>query len=125
MEQATQNKANWVSRQEIIEEGAVTGYVYTSDKGALKFTSVNGQGQERFLFCLMPSHLPYVMGANIAGIVQSEDYKNIIEANEKHKAQAKLSQQVQKQVQREALKAQAALEALQRLGVDTSKLLNK
>lgn len=123
MDNQNQTKANWVARQEIIENGAVTGYVYTSDKGALKFVSVNAQGQERFLFCLMPSHLHYVTGFDIKAYAEGEEYGAIMHQALLNKEREKLSSQTSKEIQKQALKAQAALEALKRLGIDTTKLV--
>ena len=122
MDNQNQTKANWVTRQEIIENGAVTGFVYTSDKGALKFVSVNAQGQERFLFCLMPSHFPYVTGFDIKSYSESEDYTAIRHQALLNKEREKLNSQTSKEIQKQALIAQSALEALKRLGVDTTKL---
>lgn len=118
-----QQKANWIARREIVEKQSVTGFVYISDKGALKFVSVDGNGQERFLFCIMPQHLPYLNNFDTKALAESEDYKNIREGAIKAREKAKVEQKVQKEIERQALKAQAALEQLARLGVDTTKLV--
>lgn len=123
MENKNESKANWIARQEIIENGAVTGFVYTSEKGALKFVSVTPEGQERFLFCLMPSHLPYVANFDVRAYTQGEEYGAIMHQALLNKEREKLNSQTSKEIQRQALKAQAALEALKRLGIDTTKLV--
>lgn len=122
MDNQDKAKANWVARQEIVEDGAVIGYVDTSDKGALKFTSVNQSGQERFLFCLMPSHLHYISAFDVKAYSQGEEYGTIMHQALLNKERAKVEGQKTKEIQKQALTAQAALEALKRLGVDVSKL---
>lgn len=109
-------QANWVHSFNLPEQAV---RVYVSDKGSFKLMSIQPSGEERFMLCLQPAHVETLV--NIAGdignFLSSPEYK-AIEANKPLvKERQKIATQLQREQDKAMRNAQAAIEALSRLGL--------
>lgn len=114
MTNTTKQPANWIHSFNV--EG---GRVYVSDKGALKLVTIQPNGMERFLMCLMPAQATFLANAagDIGNFLVSDEYKAIEHNKELNKEKNKISKQMENEKTKALRTAQAAIEALQRLGV--------
>ena len=119
MTQTTKQPANWIHSFNV--EG---GRVYVSDKGALKLVTIQPNGMERFLMCLMPAQATFLANAagDIGNFLISDEYKAIEHNKELNKEKNKIASQMVKHQEVALRKAQAAIEELQRLGLKVDDL---
>lgn len=114
MTNATKQPANWIHSFNVPE-----GRVYVSDKGALKLVTIQPNGMERFLMCLMPNQAKFLANSagEIGNFLVSDQYKAIEHDKELNKEKNKIARQMDNEKAKALRTAQAAIEALQRLGV--------
>ena len=119
MYQDNKQPANWIHSQAI---GDNEGKIYISDKGAVKITRFNSNGQEQFVTCLTPTSLNLLSLINITDLLNSPEYQAVLKAKEDNKAQTYMAKRMAQEQEKAAKKVQAALDQLKILGVDVSTL---
>lgn len=109
-------QANWVHSFNIPDQAL---RVYVSEKGAFKIVTMQPSGEERFMLCLQPAHVEALVNAagDIGNFLSSPEYK-AIEANKPLvKERQKIATQLEREKDKAMRNAQAAIEALNRLGL--------
>lgn len=109
------SKANWVKSFNIGDGTRV----YVSDKGAFKLTTIQANGEERFLMCLTPAQTKILVNASgdIGNFLMSDEYKAIEQNKVLVKEREKIANQMHREREKAARNLQASIDKLKALGV--------
>lgn len=112
----TESKANWV--REYNHDHGVR--IQVSDKGAIKLSQVLPSGEVKFLACFTAPQAVAIANAagDLGNVLTSPEYKQILDNKEAVREQAKIRASLEREAQKQALKAQSALETLKALGYE-------
>lgn len=110
--QPTESKANWIKTQ--VLENNVTMSV--SDKGSVMFRQTDSN---KFIACFQANVCETIVNVSgdLANLLVSEEYKQLLEDKAKNKQKAYLQKQVATHILKAQQMAQAAIDALKASGL--------